>query len=60
MGRTAQLVGSFLLLVGVFWSGRVSSHGVNAFSEHWWCPIPLALVAVGAAVWVVGRRSSTA
>lgn len=31
--------------------GRERSHGLGAFSEHWWCPIPLVLIALGPAGW---------
>lgn len=59
MRRIGQAVGGVLLLAGIFWAGRVSSHGVTAFWEHWWCPIPLALILLGAAVVLVTRRLST-
>jgi hypothetical protein len=32
------------LLLGVFWAGRESAHGLTALWEHWWCPIPLTLL----------------
>jgi hypothetical protein len=32
----------------MFWAGRESSHGLAAFTDHWWCPIPLAMVFLGA------------
>jgi len=41
MRRAGQLVGALLLLLGIFWAGRESSHGLSAFWEHWWCPMPL-------------------
>ena len=47
MRRTGQIVGATVLLVGVFWAGRESSHGLAAFGDHWWCPIPLALIVLG-------------
>jgi hypothetical protein len=47
MRRISEVVGAIFLLLGVFWAGRVSTHGLGAFWEHWWCPIPLALIAVG-------------
>jgi hypothetical protein len=47
----------FLLLVGIFWSGRESTHGFGAFWEHWWCPIPLVAIVVGlATTLLVARR----
>jgi len=41
------VLGVVFLLLGVFWTGRESGHGLAAFSEHWWCPIPLVLIALG-------------
>jgi len=58
MRRIGQVVGAVLLVLGVFWAGRVSAHGLTAFWEHWWCPIPLALILVGLAAVLVTRRSS--
>jgi hypothetical protein len=61
MRRISQVVGAVFLLLGVFWAGRVSTHGLGAFWEHWWCPIPLALIVVGLAglaVALVLRRPS--
>ena len=58
MRRIGQVVGAVLLVLGVFWAGRVSSHGLTAFWDHWWCPIPLALILLGLAAVLVTRRSS--
>ncbi len=60
MRRIGQVAGAVCLLLGVFWAGRESSHGLAAFWEHWWCPIPLALVVLGIAAVVVTRRPSPA
>ena len=61
MRRISQVVGAILLLAGVFWAGRESSHGLAAFGEHWWCPIPLVLIVLGlAAVFVARQPTSTA
>jgi hypothetical protein len=49
MRRISLIVGAVLLLLGVFWAGRESTHGLGAFWEHWWCPIPLVLIVVGLA-----------
>ena len=57
MRRVGQLVGAIVLLLGVFWAG-VSTHGVTAFWEHWWCPIPLAFILLGLAAVLVARRPS--
>jgi hypothetical protein len=37
------------MLLGVFWAGRESTHGLAAFWEQWWCPIPLAVIVIGVA-----------
>jgi len=61
MRRISLIVGAVFLLLGVFWAGRESTHGLGAFWEHWWCPIPLVLIVVGLvglAVAVVSRRPS--
>jgi hypothetical protein len=58
MRRIAQLVGAIVLLLGVFWAGRESTHGVTAFWEHWWCPIPLAFILLGLAAVLAARRPS--
>ena len=61
MRRIGQVVGVILLLAGVFWAGRVSSHGLTAFGDHWWCPIPLVLIVLGlAGVFMARRPASTA
>jgi hypothetical protein len=58
MRRIGQVVGAVLLVLGVFWAGRVSARGLTAFWDHWWCPIPLALILLGVAAVLVTRRSS--
>jgi len=61
MRRVSRVAGAILLLLSVFWAGRESSHGRTAFWEHWWCPIPLALIVLGlTAVFVARRPASTA
>lgn len=55
MRRVAQAVGAVVLLLGIFWAGRESTHGVTAFWEHWWCPIPLVFVLLGLAAVIVTR-----
>jgi len=59
MRRIGQVVGAVVLLLGVFWAGRESAHGLAAFAEHWWCPVPLALIVLGLAVVLVARRSAS-
>lgn len=44
-----QVVGGLFLVLGIFWTGRESTHGLSAFWEHWWCPIPLVLMLLGIA-----------
>jgi hypothetical protein len=56
MRRTAQLAAAFVLLLGIFWTGRESGHGLTALWEHWWCPIPLALIILGSAALLITRR----
>jgi hypothetical protein len=58
MRRIGQVAGAVLLLLGVFWAGRESTHGVTAFWDHWWCPIPLALILRGLVAVLVARRPS--
>jgi hypothetical protein len=47
MKRGSQLVGGLLILLGLFWAGRESDHGLGAFWEHWWCPLPLVAIVLG-------------
>jgi hypothetical protein len=44
-----RVLGALLLVLGVFWAGRESGHGLAAFWEHWWCPIPLVIIVLGIA-----------
>jgi hypothetical protein len=51
------MIGAILVLVGMFWAGRESSHGIAALWEHWWCPIPIVAIVVGVATgWLLARR----
>jgi hypothetical protein len=56
MRRVGQVVGAVFLLLGIFWAGRESAHGLAAFWEHWWCPIPLVLILLGLIAVLVVRR----
>jgi len=56
MRRVGQVVGAVFLLLGIFWAGRESAHGLGAFWEHWWCPIPLVLILLGLVAVLVARR----
>lgn len=58
--RTVQGVGGLFLVLGIFWTGRESAHGLTAFWEHWWCPIPPALTVLGLVMVITIRRSSPA
>lgn len=60
MRRTGQIAGAVVVLLGVFCAGRESADGLTALWEHWWCPIPLALVVLGLAAVLVTRRPSPA
>ena len=60
MKRAAQVVGLVLLVLGVFWAGRESTHGLAAFFEHWWCPIPLVVIVLGMASMFTSERLSRA
>ena len=60
MSRVRLVVGSVLVALGIFWTGRESTHGFAALYEHWWCPIPLAMIAVGCLVVVAPRAGRPA
>lgn len=61
MRRIGYGVVTLLLLAGIFWSGRESTHGFGAFWEHWWCPLPIVAIVVGLATgWLVARNASQA
>ncbi len=55
-----QVGGGLCLMLGIFWTGRESIHGLAAFWEHWWCPIPLALILLGMVTVITTRRASPA
>jgi hypothetical protein len=57
---TAQVAGGLFAVLGIFWTGRESTHGLTAFWEHWWCPIPLALTVAGVVMVITARRSAPA
>jgi hypothetical protein len=58
--RAGLLLGALFVLLGIFWAGRESTHGLGAFWEHWWCPIPLAAVVLGVAGMVAARSVNPA
>jgi hypothetical protein len=45
-----------LIVLGLFWAGRESTHGLGAFWEQWWCPLPLIAVLIGATALLARRR----
>jgi hypothetical protein len=51
-----------LIVLGVFWVGRESTHGIGALWEHWWCPTPLVVIVLGviAAAMAARHRTSAA
>ena len=52
--RVGLAVGTALVILGVFWAGRESGHGsLSVFWEHWWCPLPLAIIFLGVASVIV-------
>jgi hypothetical protein len=54
--RIGYTIGALLVLLGIFWSGRESTHGIGALFEHWWCPTPIVAVMLGlATAWLVAR-----
>jgi hypothetical protein len=58
MRRIGYPLGALLVLAGMFWSGRESSHGFSALWEHWWCPMPIVAIAVGIATALLLARSA--
>ncbi len=57
MRRGTQVVAALLVLLGLFCSGRESTHGLAAFGDHWWCPLPLAAIAVGVVALIMARTA---
>lgn len=55
MPRGTVALGVVLGVLGLFWTGRESSHGFGAFWEHWWCPLPLAAILLGVLLTAAGR-----
>jgi hypothetical protein len=54
-------VGVALVVLGAFWTGRESGHGsVSVFWEHWWCPLPLAIIVLGVASLIASRWRASA
>jgi hypothetical protein len=47
MTRVMRALGVVLVVLGLFWTGRESDHGLSALWEHWWCPLPLAAILLG-------------
>jgi hypothetical protein len=49
------VLGGLFLVLGMFWAGRESDHGLAAFWEHWWCPVPLVIIVLGIAAVLAAR-----
>lgn len=61
MRRAGLALATAFVLLGVFFVGRESSHGLGAFYEHWWCPTPLVVIVLGmATILTIHRLNSTA
>jgi hypothetical protein len=56
VNRVAQVIAAVFVVLGVFWAGRESDHGLAAFWEHWWCPIPLAVIVLGVTALLTAHR----
>ena len=57
MRRAAQAMALSFLVLGLFVTGRESSHGLGALWEHWWCPLPLVAIVVSAGALIVIRTA---
>jgi hypothetical protein len=60
MKRAGQALGGLFVLLGIFWAGRESGHGLAAFWEHWWCPTPLVAIVLGTAFVLALQRVNRA
>jgi hypothetical protein len=47
-----------VMAAGLVWAGRESTHGLHGFSDHWWCPVPLAMIVLGSIAAETARRRS--
>ena len=47
MTRVRRVLGVVFVMLGLFWTGRESGHGLTALWEHWWCPLPLVAILLG-------------
>jgi hypothetical protein len=54
--RLGLALGAGFVLLGVFGAGLEGSHGLAAFWEHWWCPTPLVVIALGFAGMITAHR----
>lgn len=48
MTRVGRVFGAVLIILGLFWAGRETGHGLTALWEHWWCPLPVVAILIGA------------
>ena len=60
MRGVRRVLGGAFVVLGVFWAGRESGHGFTALWEHWWCPLPLVAIVLGATVVLADRLNSSA
>ena len=55
MTRLSRVLGVVFVVLGLFWTGRESGHGLSALWEHWWCPLPVVAILLGLMATVAGR-----
>ena len=60
MTRVSRVLGVVFIVLGLFWAGRESGHGLTAFWEHWWCPTPLVVIILGIASVITAYRVNDA
>ena len=53
--RVGRVLGTVLIVVGLFWAGRETGHGITALWEHWSCPLPLVAILLGATALLAER-----
>ena len=47
MTGIGRALGIAFVVLGLFWTGRESGHGLTALWENWWCPLPLVAILIG-------------
>jgi len=58
MRPVAYSLAALVAVAGIFWAGRESTHGLSAFWEHWWCPVPIVAIVLSLAAVLLLARSS--